>query len=68
MPLLSDFNGDAIRGFGVARQFREFEDVAERAAFLIDTAGIVRGAWRYRDDEVPDLDVLLKAARALGSS
>jgi hypothetical protein len=25
----------------------------------------VRGAWRYDDDEVPDLDVLLEAARAL---
>jgi peroxiredoxin len=65
MALLSDWNGEAIRGFGIARDFRGFADVAERAAFLIDTAGVVRGACRYDDDEVPDLDVLLEAARAL---
>lgn len=65
MPLLSDFNGDVVRAFGVAREFRGFEDVAARAAFLIDTAGIVRGAWRYDDGEVPDFDALLEAARAL---
>ena len=65
VPLLSDWNGEAVRGFGVAREFRGFAEVAERAAFLIDTAGVVRGAWQYADDEVPDFDVLLEAARAL---
>ena len=63
-PLLSDWNGDAIRAFGIAHRFREYEDVAERTAFLVDAEGTVRGAWRYGTSEVPDLDVLLAAARA----
>src|SRR5919197_5141384 len=58
-PLLSDWNAEAIRGFGVAREFRGYTDVAERAAFLVDTDGVVRGAWRYDDGEVPDFDELL---------
>jgi len=63
--LLSDWNGDATRAFGIARDFRGFTDVPERTAFLVDQGGIVRGAWRYDDGEVPDLDVLLAAAREL---
>jgi peroxiredoxin len=65
VPLLSDWNGEALRGFGVAREYRGFTDVAERAAFLIDTSGTVRGAWRYADGEVPDFEVLIEAARSL---
>jgi peroxiredoxin len=64
-PLLSDFNGDATRGFGVAFEFRGLKDVSERSAFLIDRDGVVRGAWRYETSEVPDFDVLLAAARDL---
>jgi|SRR5438132_5223179 len=64
-PLLSDWNAEAVRGFDVAHEFRGFRDVAERAAFLVDTAGTVRGAWRYEAAEVPDFDALLSAARAL---
>ena len=64
-PLLSDFNGDAVRAFGVARDYRGFRDTAERSAFLIDREGIVRGAWQYADNELPDLDELVAAARAL---
>jgi peroxiredoxin len=64
-PLLSDWNADAVRGFGVAHEFRGYADVGERTAFLVDTSGTVRGAWRYETAEVPDFDVLLSAARAL---
>ena len=64
-PLLSDFNGDATHGFGVAFAYRGLRDVSERTAFLIDQGGTVRGAWRYESSEVPDVDVLLSAARAL---
>src|SRR5919202_680660 len=63
--LASDFNGDATRAFGVAFEFRGLKDVSERTAFLVDAAGIVRGAWRYDTGEVPDVDELLAAARAL---
>jgi len=64
-PLLSDWNGEAIRGFGIASEFRGFKEVARRSAFLIDPTGTVRGAWTYEDAEVPDFDVLLAAAKAL---
>ena len=64
-PLLSDWNGEAVHGFGVAHEYREMRDVAERSAFLIDAGGTVRGAWRYGSSELPDVDELLAAARAL---
>ena len=63
--LLSDWNAEAVRGFGIAHEFRGFEHVAERTAFLVDQSGTVRGAWRYETAEVPDFDELLSAARAL---
>jgi glutaredoxin-dependent peroxiredoxin len=62
-PLLSDWNAEAVRGFGVGQQFRGFRDVAERSAFLVDPDGTVRRAWRYANDELPDFDELLAAAR-----
>jgi peroxiredoxin len=64
-PLLSDFNGEAIAGFGIAHEFRGLRGVAERTAFLVDEGGTVRGAWRYGTSEVPDFDELLAAARSL---
>jgi glutaredoxin-dependent peroxiredoxin len=68
-PLLSDWNAEAVRAFGVAHEYRSgMRDVAERSAFLVDGDGTVRGAWRYESAELPDVDVLLSAARALSSS
>jgi glutaredoxin-dependent peroxiredoxin len=67
-PLLSDWNGEAIRGFGIARDYRGMKDVAHRSAFLIDGGGTVRGAWAYEDAEVPDFEELISAARALSDS
>ena len=64
-PLLSDWNAEAVRGFGVAHEHRGLADVAERTAFLVDRDGTVRGAWRYETAEVPDFDELLSAAQAL---
>ena len=63
--LLSDWNGDATRGFGVAHEFRGLRDVSDRTAFLVDRDGTVRGAWRYGTGEVPDFDEPLAAAQAL---
>ena len=63
-PLLSDWNGEATEGFGIAHVYRGFHGVSERSAFLVDTAGTVRRAWRYGSSEVPDVDELLGAARA----
>ena len=64
-PLLSDWEGDAVRTFGVAHEYRGLRDVAERSAFLVDGEGMVRAAWRYETREVPDFDELLAAARNL---
>jgi peroxiredoxin len=64
-PLLSDFNAEAVHGFGIAIEFRGLKDVAGRSAFLVDEDGTVRGAWRYGTGEVPDFDELLRAAQAL---
>ncbi|HKP19238.1 MAG TPA: redoxin domain-containing protein [Gaiellaceae bacterium] len=63
--LLSDWNGEAVRGFDVAQDYRGMQDVPERAAFLIDGEGRVRGAWAYENSEVPDFDELLAAASSL---
>ena len=65
MPLLSDWNAEATRGFGVAFDYRGLKDVSERSAFLVDGTGIIRGAWRYETSELPDFDTLLEAVRAM---
>lgn len=65
IPLLSDWNAEATKGFGVAFDYRGMRDVSERSAFLIDREAVVRGAWHYGTAELPDFDVLLVAAQAL---
>jgi peroxiredoxin len=40
-------------------------DVSQRTAFLVGNDGVVRGAWAYETGELPDLDELIAAARAL---
>ena len=63
-PLLSDWNGDATRGFGVAYDHRGLKDVSARSAFWIGADGVVRGAWRYETSELPDLDEIVAALSA----
>lgn len=63
--LLSDWNAEAVLGFGVSRDFRGFKDIAQRAAFLVDGEGTVRATWSYEDSEVPNFDELIRAAQAL---
>ncbi len=65
VPLLSDWNAEAVRAFGVAHGYRGMKDVAERTAFLVDGQGMIRGAWRYEPGQLPDFDELLSAARSL---
>ena len=64
-PLLSDWNAEATHGFGVAFEYHGMRDVSRRSAFLVGAGGVLRGAWAYANDELPDLDALLVAARAL---
>ena len=65
VPLLSDWNGEAVRGFDVSQSYRGMLDVPLRTAFLIDREGRVQGSWSYENEQVPDFDELLAAARAL---
>ena len=62
-PLLSDWNGDATRGFGVDFEYRGLRDVSARSAFLIGADGVVRAAWEYETSELPDFDAILAAVR-----
>lgn len=66
--LLSDFNGDAVRAFGIGFVHRGFRDVARRSTFLVGTDGTVRNAWAYETGDVPDVEAWLDACRALTSS
>ena len=61
--LLSDWNAEAISGFGVAQDWGGMNDVAKRTAFLVDQDGTVSGAWAFDSTEVPDFDELLRAAK-----
>ncbi len=59
-PLLSDWNGEATRGFGIAVELLEMADVAARSAFLIE-GDTVRAAWML-GRELPDVDAIIAAA------
>ena len=65
IPLLSDWNGEAVRAFGVAREYRGLHHVAERSAFLVDADRVVRWTKTYETGEVPDVEELVAAARSL---
>ncbi len=60
VPLLSDYNGEAARGFGIAHEVRGMTDVGARSAFLID-GDTVRAAWRL-EGELPDIDAIIVTA------
>ena len=62
--LLSDWNAEAVRGFGVSQGWSGMQDVAARSAFLVDPDGTVRAVWRFGSTEVPDFDAFLQAAQA----
>jgi peroxiredoxin len=64
-PLLTDWTGEAVRAFGVAQTLDGLVDTPVRSCFLIDQEGVIRGAWRYEDNEVPDVEALLEAALAV---
>jgi len=61
VPLLSDWNGDAARAFGVALELGGMQDVAARASFLIEDGRMVVAAWML-GRELPDIDAVIAAA------
>ena len=60
VPLLSDWNGEATRAFGVGFDLRGMADVAARSAFLIE-GDTVRASWLLGRD-MPDIDAVIAAA------
>jgi peroxiredoxin len=64
LPLLSDWNGEAIRAFDVAFEPLGMADVAARSSFLIEDGRVVRASWML-GRELPDVDAVIEAAREL---
>jgi peroxiredoxin len=62
VPLLSDWNGDAIRAFDVAFEPLGMRDVAIRSAFLIRDGETVEAAWML-GAELPDIDAVIAKAQ-----
>lgn len=60
MPLLSDWDGEATRAFGVAFELNGMAGVAARSAFLIE-GDTVRASWML-GREMPDVDAVIAAA------
>lgn len=60
IPLLSDFNREAINAFDVKRDdLLGLEDVANRSAFVIDRDGVIQYSWESDDPSVlPDFDAI----------
>jgi peroxiredoxin len=62
VALLSDWDGDAMEGFGVEAESSGM-GVAARSAFLLED-GTVRAAWML-GTELPDIDAVIAAASSL---
>jgi glutaredoxin-dependent peroxiredoxin len=62
VPLLSDWNGEATRAFGIPRERSGMADVPARSAFLIED-GVIREVWMLGPN-VPDVDAVIAASRA----
>lgn len=65
-PLLSDWNGDAIRAFDVAFAPLGMSDVAIRSAFLVRDGKTVEAAWLL-GSELPDIDAVIEVAGGLSA-
>ena len=66
VPLLSDWNGDATRGFGVAFEMLEMRDVAARSCFLVLDGETIVVSWML-GRELPDIDAVIAAAQSLST-
>jgi peroxiredoxin len=61
LPLLSDWNGDATRAFGVAIEALGMADVSARSAFLVRDGETVEASWLVPSGEQPDIDAVIAA-------
>ncbi len=64
VPLLSDWNGEVTRAFGVAIEPLGMRDVAMRSSFLIEDGTSIVEAWTL-GPELPDIDAIVATARRL---
>lgn len=62
IPLITDWEGAAIRGFGVGRDVLGMTGIPTRSAFLIEDGETIREAWML-GRELPDIDAVIAAAR-----
>ena len=63
VPLLSDWNGEATRAFGIAFEPLGMTGVPMRASFLVEDGERVVEPWMHGAD-APDLDAVIAVARA----
>jgi alkyl hydroperoxide reductase subunit AhpC len=68
MPLCSDFypHAEVTRKFGILREGAPVAGISERAAFIVDKSGKIAFAKVYPISQVPDIEELVQALRALG--
>ena len=62
VPLLSDWNGEATRAFGVAFEPVGMLDVPARSAFLIEDGATILAVWML-GGELPDIDAVIAEAQ-----
>jgi len=62
VPLLSDWNGEATRAFGVAFEPLGMADVPARSSFLIEDGETIVAAWML-GSELPNIDTVIAIAQ-----
>ncbi len=65
-PLLSDFNKEVSRDYGVLIDYGTWRDVSARAVFVVGRDGTIHYAWYAEPDDLPDLEQVLTVAREAG--
>ncbi len=68
IPLCSDFypHAEVTRKFGILREGAPVSGISERAAFIVDKSGKIAFAKVYPINQVPNIEELVQALRALG--
>ncbi len=68
IPLCSDFypHAEVTQKFGILREGAPVAGISERAAFIVDKSGRIAFAKVYTISQLPEIEELLQALRALG--
>jgi glutaredoxin-dependent peroxiredoxin len=71
-PLVSDFNRQVVRQFGIDYQENEpyggWYGMSRRSVFIVDRDGTIRYAWVTEDPTIaPDIEDVIKAVEKLKS-